>query len=171
MNNSTKKKRIGTLDIFIIFAVIACIVCIAIKYFMIDKSGVSEKVQLEDYVISFSASGIKDSSANNYMTPGTKFYIKDTNTYFGSLMEGLTIKDAKKYYELQNGEVVVSENNAVGDLYRVDVEAKVSVKGKMDANGCFLLNGNTYVGVNKSLTLNSKYLSVSVIITDISKAQ
>ena len=171
MNNTSKKKRLGTLDIFIILAVVVCAACFGIRYFLTNRSDVSEKVQLDDYVISFSIAGIKDSSAKNYMTPGTKFYVKDTNVYFGELLEGLTIKDAEKFYELQNGEVIVGENNAVGDLYRVDVEAKLKATGKTDANGRFLLNGNTYVGVNKTFYIYSKYLAVTVQVTDISKAQ
>lgn len=167
---NTKKKRLGALDYFIIFAVIAVVVCFAIRYFATDNSAVSEKAELEEYIVSFSVAGIKDSSAQKFMSPGSKFYISETGAYFGELREGLTIKDAETYYELDNGEVVVGENNAVGDLYRVDVEASIIAKGKTDANGCFLLGGNTYVGVNKTFILNSKYLTITVIVTDVRKA-
>ncbi len=166
-----KKKKIGALDIFIILAVIACIACIGIRYFATIRSSVSEKVQLDDYVVSFRVSSIKDSSAKNYMTPNTNFYVKETGMYFGSLLEGLTIRDAQKAYEMPNGDVVIGENNAVGDLYRVDVDAKIMVKGKTDENGCFLLNGNTYVGANKIFNLYSKYLAIQVTVTDVTKAQ
>lgn len=169
--STEKKKKIGALDVFIILAVIACIACIGIRYFATNRSAVSEKVQLDDYVVSFSVKSIKDSSAKNYMKPGTNFYIKETGTYFGSLLEGLTIKDAEKAYEMPNGDIIIGENNAVGDLYRVDVDAKIQVKGKTDENGCFLLNGNTYVGANKIFNLNSKYLAIQVTITDVAKAQ
>ena len=171
MKNTKEKKRLGTLDIFIILALVAVIACVVIRYVLIDSSDVSDKVELDEYVVSFRVEGIKDSSANKYMMPGSKFYIKDTNVYFGELLEGLTISDAEEYYEMQNGEIVIAENNAVGDLYRVDVEAKLLAKGKADANGRFLLGGNTYIGVNKKFTLYSKYLLINVLITDISKAK
>lgn len=165
------KRKIGALDVFIIIALAACVVCIGIRFFATSRSQVSEKVQLEDYIISIKVEAIKDSSAKNYMTPDTNFYIKETGTYFGSLLEGLTIKDAQKSYEMPNGDVVMGENNAVGDLYRVDVEAKLVSKGKVDDSGRFLLGGNTYVGANKEFNLYSKYLAIKVTVTGVEKAQ
>lgn len=164
------KKKLGALDYCIIFALIAVVVCFAVRYIGTDRSEVSEKVELEDYVVSFRVCGIKDSSAKNYMMPGSKFYIKDTGVYFGELREGLTIRDAETYYELDNGEIVIGSNNAVGDLYRVDVDGSFTAQGKTDANGKFLLGGNTYVGVNKTFIIQSKYLSISIIVTDVRKA-
>ena len=170
MENRTEKKRLGTLDYFIIFALIAVIVCFAVRFISTERSSVAEKVELEDYIVSFKVSGIKDSSAKNYMEPGSRFYISDTELYFGELIEGLTIKDAETYYQLHNGEIVIAQNNATGDLYRVDVEGAFLTSGLVDQNGCYLLGGNTYLGVNKTLTIKSKYLKIIIEITDIRKA-
>ena len=170
MENKTEKKRLGTLDYFIIFALIAVIACFAVRFISTERSSVAEKVELEDYIVSFKVSGIKDSSAKNYMEPGSRFYIEETGVYLGELCEGLTINDAQKYYELDNGEIIVAQNNATGDLYRVDVEGAFLSSGLTDANGCYLLGGNTYLGVNKVLTIQSKYLKIIIEITDIRKA-
>ena len=61
-------------------------------------------------------------------------------------------------------------NNAVGDLYRVDVEASLEAQGRVDANGAFYLGGNIFIAPNKEIMIYSKYLSITVVITDIQKA-
>lgn len=165
-----KKVRIGALDIFIIVAIIVCAVAIGIRMYVNSISDVGEQVELEEYVVSFKVLDIKDSSANNYFEPGTLFYFEDNDSYFGAIREGITVNDAEKEYEMPNGEVVVAQNNATGDLYRVDVEASVTCNGRIDSDGRFLLNGNTYLGVNKEVKIYSKYLAITVIISDIEKS-
>ena len=168
---SEKKTKIGALDIFIIIVVVVCVAAISVRMYVNSTSDVGEQVQLEDYVVSFKVLDIKDSSAKSYFEPNTNFYLKDLNTIFGTMREGITVNDAEKEYEMPNGDVVIAQNNATGDLYRVDVEASVTAKGRIDSEGRFLLNGNTYLGANKELEIYSKYLAVTVIITSVEKAQ
>ena len=170
MKKQKNKKTLGTLDYFIIFALVAVIACLAIRFFSTDRSAFSEKVELDEYIVSFSIYDIKDSSAKNYMTPGSKFYIEETGLYLGELRENLTIKDAEKHYTLDNGEIIIGVNNSSGDLYRVDVDGSFIVKGQTDSDGRFLLGGNTYLGVNKEIEICSKYLAVTATITDIKKS-
>ncbi len=170
MNNKERKLKIGALDIFIILIVIVCAVSIVLRYVSNKQSDVGESAPLENYVISFEVLDIKDTSAQYYMEPGTGFYLVDSDAYIGTLREGITIRDAEKYYEMPNGEIVLAQNNATGDLYRVDVEASFDAKGRVDSAGRFLLNGNTYLGVNKEVKIYSKYLAVTVVITGITNA-
>ena len=167
MNNKEKKLRIGALDIFIILVVLVCAVSIALRYVSIKDAGVGESAPLENHDVSFKVSDIKDTSAQYYMEPGTSFYLEDTDAILGTLREGITVSDAEKIYEMPNGEVVVAQNNATGDLYRVDVEASFDAKGRVDSAGRFLLNGNTYLGINKEVKIYSKYLAITVVITGI----
>lgn len=172
MNKEKSRKiRIGALDIFIILAVLVCVIAIGVRVYMNANSEVGEQVALENYVVLFKVHDIKDSSAQNYFEPGTNFYLDDTDAIFGTIREGLTISDAEKTYEMPDGQVVVAQNNATGDLYRVDVEASIDATGKIDADGRFLLNGNTFIGVNKELKIYSKYLEITVVITSVEKAQ
>jgi hypothetical protein len=134
------------------------------------KSDTNASVQLDDYIISFKVSNIKDSSAKNYFEKGTNFYLTESNVLLGSLREGVIVKDAETYYETADGTVVLVTNNAVGDLYRVDVEASLDAKGRVDANGGFYLGGNIFIAPNKELVIYSKYLSITVTVTDIKKA-
>ncbi len=169
--NNTKKRRLGALDVFIIIAVLVCAVSVGLRLFMTQNSDLDKNVQLDNYIVSFKVMGIRDSSAKNYLKKGTNFYMADTNEFFGTLREGVTIKDAESYYEMPDGTIVLTTNNASGDLYRVDAECSLDVTGKLDANGCFLLGGNKYIGINKELMIYSKYLSITVKITNITKAQ
>ncbi|MGN1346715.1 MAG: hypothetical protein ACI4V1_08010 [Eubacteriales bacterium] len=169
--NQKKKQRLGALDVFIIAAVLVCAVSVGLRLFMTRTSELDKNVQLDPYIVSFKVMGIRDSSANNYLIKGTNFYLEETGGFFGTLREGVTINDAKAYYEMPDGSIVLAANNSSGDLYRVDAECSLDVTGKLDANGCFLLGGNRYLGINKEVKIYSKYLAITVLITDITKAQ
>lgn len=170
MNTKEQKKRLGALDIFIILAIIACLVSVGLRFVATRNSSVGNNVQLENYIVSFKISDIRDSTAKNFMDKGTNFYLKDSGLLLGSLREGNTISDAEKYYYLHDGEIVRMTNSSTGDLYRVDVEGGFDCMGTMSADGTFLLNGNQYIGVNQELNIYSKYLAVTVKITGISKS-
>lgn len=168
--NNKEKKRLGALDALIIIVLVICIVSIGLRVFSTIRSETSANVQLDSYIISFKVSNIKDSSAKNYFETGTNFYLSDSNVLLGSLREGVIVKDAETYYETEDGKVVLVTNNAVGDLYRVDVEASLEAQGRVDANGAFYLGGNIFIAPNKEIMIYSKYLSITVVITDIQKA-
>ncbi|MBQ7599709.1 MAG: hypothetical protein IJU57_03440 [Clostridia bacterium] len=167
--NETKRK-LGALDIFIIVIAVLLIAGIGVRFFLTRNSNVNEKTDLEEYIVSFKIMDIRDTSAQNYFNPGTNFYVDQDGSFFGTLQEGLRVSDAKRYYYLDSGEVITSLNNATGDLYRVDVEGSFKVSGITAADGKFLLNGNTYIAENKEVKVYSKYLSVMLLITSVTKA-
>ncbi len=171
MKNKKQAKRLNALDWFIIIIVLVCAVAIGIRFFSVRGSDVNDKVELENYVISFEILDIKNSSAQNYMDAGTNFYLQETNEFLGTLREGITVRDAQTFYEMPDGTIVWAQNTATGDLYRVDVEASLDARGKLDANGSFLLGGNRYIGMNKEVKIYSKYLAVTALITGIVKAE
>lgn len=170
MDNNSNKKRIGILDVFIIIIALLVIVSIVVRFISTRNSDQSEKSVLDDYIVTFKIMNIKDSSAKNYFESGTNFYLDSDKSYFGTLREGITVNDSVRYVYLHDGRVVKSQNNATGDLYRVDVEGSFSVKGLYDENGKFLVNGNNYISDNMEVKIFSKYLSVVILVTDISKA-
>ncbi len=167
-----KSKKLGALDIFIIVILVICIVSIGFRYFTDSNSDVSESTQLDNYKISFKVMGIRDSSARNYMNKGAKFYIDESNTYIGTISDdSITITDAMKYYSSLDGTSVTAANTGTGDLYKVDVEASFDTQGKIDSSGRFLLGGNQYIGENQEIQIHSKYLSITILITDIAKTR
>ncbi|MBE6625707.1 MAG: DUF4330 family protein [Ruminococcaceae bacterium] len=170
MNKKERKLKFGALDVFIILVVIVCAVSIVLRYVSNKQSDVGASTPLENYVISFEVLDIKDTSAQNYLEPGTNFYLVESDVLLGTLREGITVRDAEKYYEMPNGDIVLAQNNATGDLYRVDVEGSFDAKGRVDSSGRFLLGGNTYIGINKEVKIYSKYLAVTVVITGITNA-
>ena len=167
--NTKEKRRLGALDWVIIVVLIACLISIGLRVYSTMRAQTANSVELEDYIISFKVSNIKDSSAKNYFEKGTNFYLSQTGEFFGTLREGVTVKDAETYYEMPDGTVAIVTNNAVGDLYRVDVEAMLDVKGRVDENGAFYLDGNKFIAPNKEIKIESKYLSITVVVTDIRK--
>ena len=83
----------------------------------------------------------------------------------------ITITDAQKYYDALDGSTVSATNTGTGDLYKVDVEAAFDVEGKTDSSGRFLLCGNQYIGENQELQIHSKYLSITILVTEITKSR
>ena len=170
-DNGKQKKRLGALDVLIIFLLLAVIGSAAYRWYSGRNSDAASGVQMDPYVITFKIVDIRDSSAQNYLETGTNFYLQDTDQFFGTLREGKTIRDAEKFYEMPDGEIVKVSTDLTGDIYRVDVEASVTARGRMDGEGRFLLDGSRYIGANREITIYSKYLTVTAIVTGISLAQ
>ena len=118
--NQPKKQHIGALDVVIIVIVLVCAVSVGLRVMMTRNSDLDKNVQLENYIVSFKVMDIRDSSAKNYLQKGTNFYLDDSDEFFGTLREGVTVNDAETYYEMPDGTIVLAANNASGDLYRVD---------------------------------------------------
>jgi len=166
-NQNERKKRLGALDIFIILALVACIVSVGIRYITSNDELLNSSSGLDNYIVSFDIYNIQNSSGQNFMEPGTNFYIEENDEPFGTLREQVTIRDAQKFYTMHDGEVVLISNTGTGDSYRIDVEGKMTCRGKMNENGSFLLNGKNYLAIDKEILLYSKYLLVTVKVTGI----
>lgn len=168
--NKEKKMRIGALDVFIIAAVITCLVGLGLRIFSKSDAVVNNNAVMENYVVSFSVSNIRASSVK-YFSKGDVFFIKENNVRLGELMDRPSELPARRYYSDINGNTVYVMNESTDDrTKRRDIEADMLVSGIVDSNGKFLLNGTQYLGVNKEVEIKSKYITVNVKITSIEKA-
>lgn len=169
MNTQNEKKnRLGALDIFIILAVVVCIVSIGWRYISIKDDSTNNSVSLDNYIVSFDIYNIRKSSADNYLEVGTEFFIDDGDAFFGTLREQISILDTEKFYTTAAGDVIRVTSTGTGEQDRVDFKGTMNCSGVMNENGSFLLNGNLYLGIDKQINLYTKYLSVSIKITGIS---
>lgn len=167
--NKEKKMRISALDVFIIAAVITCIVGLGLRMFSKSDAVVNNNAVMENYVVSFSVSNIRGSSVN-YFNKGDVFFLRENTVRLGELMER-SVLPAQRYYSDINGKTVYVMNESTDDrTKRMDVTASLLVSGIMDEQGRFLLNGTQYLGVNKEMEIKSKYIAVNVKITSIAKA-
>jgi len=164
-----KRRGPGALDVFIVLALIAVIAGVALRAYITNSSEIGTAAVLEDYEVSFEVLNIRDSSNARHMHPGDKYYLKENGAFFGTLTEVNTVNPASAFYEMPDGSIVRESNSATGDNYKVDVQTSVIAQGLMSGNGSFLLGGNTYLGMNKEVQIISKYLSITVRITDIEK--
>ena len=168
MNNRNETKiRLGALDIFIILAAVACMIGAGIRYFTTNNAAADSSAVLGNYILSFDVYNIRNSSGQNFMEPGTNFYLNENDELFGTLREQVTIRDSERFYTTHDGEVILVSNTGTGDSYRIDVEGKMTCRGTMNENGSFLLNGNHYVALDKEIKIYSKYLVVTVKVTGI----
>ena len=169
--NEDKRKGLGALDYLILVLVAAILAGVGYRWYRSRNDDASEGAQMDNYILNFEIHDIRDSSAQNFMEAGTNFYLADSDQLLGTLREGVTVRECEKYYELDNGELVKVSTDLTGELYRVDVEASLTVKGRMDEDGRFMLDGNKYVGLNQSFSVYSKYLALTLTVTGISLAE
>ena len=168
MNN--QRKRLGVIDYFIIVALVACVVGAALRYFAVGDSIFNSKNEIGEYTLTFKVTDIRNSSAQNYFKAGTVFYLEDSDLMLGTLGENIIVNDAEKVYYLLDGTAVSVKNNLTGDQYRVDVEGEFKVKGTMSEDGSFMLDGNRYLASGSSVNVYSKYISVTLTVTGITKS-
>lgn len=168
-NSTRERRRLNAVDYFIIIAVLLCIAG-AILRVAVDKAGgsLSSPVVLEDYVVSFKITDIRNTSTE-YLAAGEEFYVDSTKQYFGKITDSVSVTPALFYIEDANGNYVQTYAPENGDATRVDVRGTMLVSGYMSDSG-FLLGGSAPLAANKDLALRSKNLYVTITITDIAKA-
>ena len=175
--NETKKRGLGALDVMVIVLVLVVAGSVGARYFRNHSPGAAQTSQLEEYVISFQVKNIRNSSAENYLKEKEKaednevFFLDENGQSFGTFLNRISLGDAQKYYEMQDGSVALVTSHISGDQRRVDVEANVTASGLMTKEGCFLLNGSRYIVVNDEIKIHSKNVAFTVLITGINKAQ
>jgi len=168
-NNKQKKKRLNAIDWFLILAVLLCLAGAAFRLAVGSDGGtLSAAVTMEDYVVSFKISNIRNSSTE-YLGEGAEFYIEETDQYFGKILGNVSVTPARFFLEDASGNFVEAYAPENGDATRVDVTGTMQVSGYM-AEGGFLVGGSSTLAINKTVTLRSSHLYVTITVTDIVKA-
>lgn len=168
-NAKKQKKKLNAIDWFLILAVLLCLAGAAFRLAVgRDGGSLSTAVTMEDYVVSFKISNIRNSSSE-YLQQGTEFYMDETDQYFGSILGNVSVTPARFFLEDASGNFVEAYAPENGDATRVDVTGTMQVSGYM-ADGGFLLGGTSTLAINKTVLLRSSHLSVTITITDIVKA-
>lgn len=168
-NLKKDRKKLNAMDWFLILAVVLCLAGAAFRMAVGSEGGsFSQPVTMEEYVVSFKISNIRNSSSE-YLEADTPFYIDTTDQYFGTILGNVSVTPALFYLEDASGNYVEAYAPENGDATRVDVTGTMLVSGYM-ADGGFLLGGTTSLAINKSLALRSSHIYVTITITDIVKA-
>ena len=168
-NSPKKRKKLNAIDYFIIAAVLLCIVGVTLRSFIGSEGNhLSSPIVMEDYVISFKISNIRNSSSD-YFAPGEKFYIDSTKQYFGEIADTVSVTPALLSLEDINGQYIQTYAPENGDATRMDIAGTMLVSGYMGENG-FLLGGSTNLALNKEMAIRSSYIYATIVITDIAKA-
>ena len=156
------KRKIAAVDIMIFILVILCIGGIVIRIALGDSSLFSGTKG--DYIVSYVVKG-EDDEYSPYFTEGSEFFLESGES-LGTLIADAELPPAEIYEENADGEL---------KLYyaadgTVDFKGTLLVKGIMTDSG-FLLNSNTYIAPNMTITVASSDITVELLITDITKAQ
>ena len=94
-----------------------------------------------------------------------------TNVYKAVCLQDFDDTPIRFGLHAKTGSMMSVSSHLGGNQYRVDVEASVIASGMMTEDGSFLLNRNKYIGLNQELKIHSKYVSFTVVVTDIAEAQ
>lgn len=156
MNAAAKtKKRFNVVDFFILAAVAACIVGAVLRYNLIDKLNVGAAKDTVE--ISFYIHNVSDFSAQA-LTVGDNVY--NGGIYLGKIG---TVEISKAEYYFENSEGVVE---LTYDERRYDVRGTIIGTGTLTEDG-FMLNNNTYIAAGKEMLVNTKNISVNMLVTNL----
>ena len=165
MNNKDyidqSKKRIAAVDVLIVLLLILCLAGIAVRI-AIGENGLFSKDEKGSYIVSYVIEGEKDEYSSCF-SEGCEFYLENGDR-FGTLSGNATFTPAKIIGENSRGEAVIS----YASDGTVDITGALLVSGTMTESG-FLLNSNTYIAPNMTVTVQSSDISSEITITDIAK--
>ena len=156
------KRKIAAVDIMILLLLLLCIGGIAVRI-VVGDSGLMSGTK-GDYIVSYVVKAEND-EYSPYFTEGHEFFL-ESGEAFGTLIADAELPPAEIYEENADGEL---------KLYyaadgTVDFKGTILVRGIMTDSG-FLLNSNTYIAPNMTITVASSDITVELLITDITKAQ
>ena len=166
MNNKDEiktKKKIAAVDILIVMLVLLCIAGIVIRI-AVGESSLFSKDNRGEYTVSYVITGEQDENSA-FFAEGKQFFL-ESGEAFGTLTGSPAFTPAVISSENSRGEYVQSYSSDG----TVDIRGTATVIGTMTDTG-FLLNSNTYIAPNMSITVSSSDITVKLLITDITKAQ
>ena len=153
------KVRFNIIDFLIIVIVIGCIAGVIMRYDIIDKIVVDR--DRDEVSVSFMITGISPQIADQIMI-GDEFYVVGASNKLGVLADH-TVTNAEKVEANENGFPVRSYD----DTSR-DVRGTFRSYGVNNDDG-FFLGGTLFIAPGKTLTIESRNVRISVIITEISQ--
>ncbi|MBQ4054440.1 MAG: DUF4330 family protein [Clostridia bacterium] len=153
------KVRFNIIDFLIIVIVIGCIAGVIMRYDIVDKIVVDR--DRDEVSVSFMITGISPQIADQ-IKDGDEFYVVGASDRLGVLADH-TVTNAEKVEANENGFPVRSYD----DTSR-DVRGTFTSYGVNDDNG-FFLGGTLFIAPGKTLTIESRNVRISVIITEISQ--
>ena len=154
------KLRFNIIDILIIIIVIGSIVGVVFRYDIVDRLVLDSK--RDEVRVSFMITGLSP-QISEQITDGDEFYVVGSSDSIGTLVEHrtsnyLTVEANEK------GEPVQSFDNTLRD-----VRGTFQSYGVLNEDG-FFLEGTLFIAPGKTLTIESRNVRVSVIITEITQA-
>lgn len=169
MNKKNKKGRISPLDAFALLFVVFCLVSAVLRLTLDIGDGKTKNAEMSDYLISYKVETVRTTSTV-YFESGTEFFIAESGEVFG-ITEGVsTVTPGEYYSEDPDGKLTVKYYPENGDESLVDIKGTIRVRGVRDSEtGLFMLNGDTILTPNTSISLKSSELLTVVTVTAINK--
>ena len=167
MSGNTEKKakaklKPNVIDFLIVLVVIGAAIGIALRSGAMDNIAKAQK--LEAAQISFLILDINDNSGN-YFNVGDSFRSTAYEQDLG-VIESVQFMPAEAFITTEDGRLIKTYSNSG----RIDVRGTLSAKGVFSEVG-FLLGGTQYIAPGNTIHVQSKYMDVSITITDIVKAE
>lgn len=164
-----KKALLGVFDVFIIIALVACVVAAGFAFVFKRNNGealVAEN-EKEEFAITFECNNIAQFHAR-LLKDGDMYYLPD-NSDFGKLSGNVTITPAVVYAQRSDGTFVRTYAPENGDDTKVDVSGTVIVKGVRDSNGILKIGNNFEAVPGHVFIMHSSTVAVQVNITAVEK--
>ncbi len=163
------KAPFGVFDVFIIIALISCVVAAGFAFVFKRDNGEAlvRENDKEEFAVTFECSEISQFHAR-LLKDGDMYYLPD-NSDFGKLSGNVTITPAVVYTQRSDGTYIRTYAPENGDDTKVDVSGTVIVKGVRDPNGILKIGNNFDAVPGHAFTMHSSTVSVQVSITAVEK--
>ena len=169
MPSQTTRKRLNAVDWFLIVALVLCLATAAVRLLLgPDSTSLQKSAEEEEYVVSFKINNIRNSSTR-YLAEGETFYMFNPVQPFGTILGSISVTPALYYLQDVDGNYLSVYAPENGDATRIDVTGTMRVSG-ITTDTAFLVGGTTPLTINKTVTIRSPYLYVTITITDIARA-
>ena len=162
--------RFNIVDFLIILIVLLSVFSLVARYTtVLDKIGITN--QLSEYEVSFAVSDLRYTTPNFFKIDDAVYLQDDDHTYVGQLLsreigstDALTITLSSEYVQSEAG--FVSAYYAENTL--VDVTGRILCRGRVNAEGYFLLGGTISVSEGQTLTVCTDLVSFEMTVIGIS---
>ena len=156
-SENRKKFKFNILDIAVIVLIVGAIAGIMVRYSVIDRIGTTSAS--DEARIEFVAVNLRSVTVDAFVE-GDLFYWKQNGICVGSL-ESKTRDYTEVIVHNSDFEMVKTYNDQ-----RFDVTGVLRATGSFTDDG-FMLAGTQYIGPGKEMVLQSKNITVTVTITDV----
>lgn len=164
LKNGKILEKISIIDVLVVFILIFVVISVVAKYKSVSsESNTQTNTSSINFEYTVKFENVR-STSGEMLLPGDVVFDKVSGTEIGKIAD-ISIQPTILLIETMTGEVV---NREYED--RVDIIVTIETKGSIK-NSEYMANDLIRILIGKTLEINTKYVTISGVITDIKKIE